>query len=236
MKSGVYCFRNSITTKVYVGSAIHLCKRQAGHISQWQRDKAVNPKLLNAIRKYGIAAFVFEVLEYCEPAVLLDREAYWIAALRSVSDGYNVRHIPNSNLGLVFSQEVRAKNSASNKGRIPSATHRANISLAKKGKPQSAEDKARLIAMHEANKGKSHSVEHRQKIAASLKGKIVSAETSAKLAKASRKLSDQDIRDIVTMIEQGVRHSEIRERFHISERTCSSIHTGSGIYARFKLK
>ena len=49
-----------------------------------------NHTIHQAIRKYGIENFAFEVLEECAEALLNEREIYWIAKLNSKQNGYNM--------------------------------------------------------------------------------------------------------------------------------------------------
>jgi group I intron endonuclease len=59
MKSGIYKFTNILNNKVYIGSSINIDIRYSAHI----RGKGKSKILWQAILKYGISNFTFEILE-----------------------------------------------------------------------------------------------------------------------------------------------------------------------------
>lgn len=119
----VYKIVNSVNNKVYVG-----CTSRSVDL-RWKEHCRLDGStaLDNAIRKYGVSAFFYEVLEVCntEQDMFL-REQYWIQKLDSISEGYNI-HIggakPPSPLGIPKSPEHRSKIGASNKGKTRTAEH-----------------------------------------------------------------------------------------------------------------
>jgi len=80
-----------------------------------------------------------------------------------------------------FSDETRAKMSASQKGRTLTAETRVKLSAAMKGRTLTAEHRAKIGA---AKKGRTQSAEHRAKLGAARKGRTHSAEARAKLGAA----------------------------------------------------
>ena len=75
---GVYQILNKQTGERYIGESEIPNKRRAQH---WTCLKGGYHKKLNlqqAYDKYGKDAFVFEMIEHCEPDQLKQREAYWI--------------------------------------------------------------------------------------------------------------------------------------------------------------
>lgn len=73
--------------KIYIGKTIQPINRR------WSRYRTCKckdqPKLFNAIKKYGFSNFSAEVIETCDPLVLSSRETYWITHYNSVVEGYN---------------------------------------------------------------------------------------------------------------------------------------------------
>lgn len=142
MKSGIYKITNTVNGKVYVGSAVDLPRRIRMHRWRLRNGRHVNPKLQAAWDKYGLEAFVFEVLFICTPEHLLDYEQRCIDGFDSVNNGYNICPTAGSTMkGRKFTPEHKARLSAANKGQIN--PHR--------GIPRSAETKEKIAA---ANKGK----------------------------------------------------------------------------------
>ena len=69
--------------------------------------------IYKAILKYGYSNFSLEILEYCEPNLLISREQYYIDLLEPE---YNILKIAYSSLGFKHSLYTRAKMSFNNTG------------------------------------------------------------------------------------------------------------------------
>ena len=183
MKSGIYQIRNVLNSHAYVGSAVNLSRRWGEHKSELNRVVHCNDHLQHAWNKYGTAAFVFELLEYTEPQRLIRQEQYWMDKLDVIKNGYNMRPMAGSQLGMKRSAETRAKISVVARNRTFSTVTRAKMSASQKGRKFSAETRAKISA---ALRGRKFSSEHRRKIAIAGKGRAISSETKAKMS-ASRK-------------------------------------------------
>jgi hypothetical protein len=83
--------------------------------------------------------------------------------------------------GRTFSEESKAKMSASLKGKTHSEETKAKIGASGKGRTFSEETKVKMSA---SSKGKTHSAETKAKIGAASKGKTLSEEHKAKLSAA----------------------------------------------------
>lgn len=104
------------------------------------------------------------------------QECFWIAKLRLLNPNcVNVSAGGHGVTGAIRSAEVRAKVSASLKGRVVSAETRAKISASTKGRIVSEATRAKM-------RGATRSPELRAKISAKLTGRKVSEETRAKIA------------------------------------------------------
>ena len=126
-KCGIYCIRNVINDKRYIGQSQDIFTR-------WRREKRVlsndtpawNIHLQNAWKKYGSDKFEFIIIEECEVNELDNREIYWIDYFDSYNNGYNktiggsgIKGIIAWNKGLKLSDEYRVKLSIAHKGQKP---------------------------------------------------------------------------------------------------------------------
>lgn len=91
-KSGIYCIKNIINQKLYIGKSNNLLKRKNQHFRQLALNAHFNQHLQNAYNKYGCNNFEFTVIEYIEPQNLLAREQYYID-LYGVKNLYNISPI-----------------------------------------------------------------------------------------------------------------------------------------------
>jgi len=141
--TGIYCFTNKTNGKQYVGLSKDIALRYANHIGARSPKKSA---MFLPIKKYGIEAFTFEVLEECSEADLCEREIYWIEKLDSYNTGYNKTTGGEGTSGHQHSAETKAKIAAAKKGKKASAEAKAKMAAAKKGKKASAETKAKVSA------------------------------------------------------------------------------------------
>ena len=79
--TGIYKFTNILTNEAYIGQSVNIEKRKHTHelVSFRKTSKEYYKRFYQAIRKYGLENFTFEVLEECSPEELDEREIYWIA-------------------------------------------------------------------------------------------------------------------------------------------------------------
>jgi len=96
--SGIYIIVNRINGRCYIGSASRIRTRFAGHKYLLRRNKHHCTPLQNAWNKYTEDSFDFEVLEYCDPSKLLEREQLY---LDSITGLYNVAEFAFSRLGII---------------------------------------------------------------------------------------------------------------------------------------
>lgn len=98
-RSGIYKITNSVSGKIYVGSAVHIRKRWNLHLLHLRRGTHRNRKLQASFAKHGEDAFQVSVIEFCEIPALLEREQFWLDALNAVGAGYNLNPTAGSGLG-----------------------------------------------------------------------------------------------------------------------------------------
>lgn len=179
----VYGIRCTLTGKIYVGSTSNWPKRYRQHRYELNRGTSRLRHLQAAWSKYGEDSFKISVLEVTHPDkdVLMEREKYYID-LYNASDpehGLNCRSMPNTNLGVKFSEDFRERC----RMRRASEDTRRKLSESHKGqKPSQKNIESRLAAVT----GKSRTPEVREKISMAHKGKIVSKETRARISKAAK--------------------------------------------------
>ena len=85
---GIYKITNQLNGKVYIGQSVNIEQRWKRH-KQEVKNGNKTYKLYNAIRKYGIENFSFEVLEECLRDELNEKEIYYIKKYNSYCNGYN---------------------------------------------------------------------------------------------------------------------------------------------------
>lgn len=83
---GIYKITNKKTGKSYIGQSNDIERRFKQH--QQKGEKSRIP-LDIAIKKYGIDAFSYEIIEECSIEKLNERETYWIQYYNTIKNGYN---------------------------------------------------------------------------------------------------------------------------------------------------
>lgn len=100
-KCGIYCIRNLVTNKVYIGKSKNIYKRIHQHIYDLKNNrKHENPYLQNSWNKYGRKSFEYFVLEFLEEneELVAKRELYWMKKYDSLNKGYNLRSDSDSRI------------------------------------------------------------------------------------------------------------------------------------------
>lgn len=128
--SGVYALICKVNNKFYVGSSINLTNRLLDYMQPAYLAQLVKRPILKALRKYGANNWIFIVLETCQASVVLEREQYWLDLLEPE---YNLSPSAGSTLGIVLSEETKAKISAARKGQIASEETRLFMSETRRG-------------------------------------------------------------------------------------------------------
>lgn len=110
----IYCYTNLINNKKYIGQTNDIKRRKKQHIQDSihnHNEARYNQVFHQAIRKYGIDNFQFEILEECKDRNSANKqENYWINKLNSMTpNGYN-----NSEGKLVGVRKYESKISPDN--------------------------------------------------------------------------------------------------------------------------
>lgn len=119
-KSGIYCIKNLLNNKVYIGKSTDIYQRILQHINLLNRKSSdENNHLIRSWHKYGRDKFQYFVLEYLEKdeKLLSERELFWITEYDSLNrdKGYNLRL--DTNTICILPEETKLKMSESHKKR-----------------------------------------------------------------------------------------------------------------------
>lgn len=194
----IYMATNTVNCKSYIGKTTKvLSKRIYAH--KWssvkgEKHNVYKSKFYNAIRKYGIESFVWEVLDIANNIEELnEKEKYYIDKFKTIENGYNIS--PGGNGGDSFSnhpnkEEIREKIRSSCTGVKRSEDFKKRNRERQIGRiisPETIEKRKRKL------KGRVITPEWRAKISESLKGRKVSPEIKQKISKtlSGRKLKEQ---------------------------------------------
>nr|YP_009568448.1 hypothetical protein [Drechslerella brochopaga]QBL02529.1 hypothetical protein [Drechslerella brochopaga] len=111
-KPGIYMLTNKVTKDFYIGQSKNLYSRFLNYFNTayLKRSKSI---ISRALIKYGYSDFSLTILEYCAKVDLTVREQYYFDNLNPV---YNIEKIAGSSLGLIRSEETKAKISKALKG------------------------------------------------------------------------------------------------------------------------
>ena len=190
-KIGVYAIRNTVNTKLYIGSgAVSIEQRFAQHRSNLRLNQHYNNHLQQAWNKYGEEVFEFIIVEECTPEDCLVLEQYYIDYYDTCDSkcGYNLAPVAGSTLGFKFSEEAKGKISRALKGKrknIPhTPEHSAKIAAALKGKKKSAEHAAKVTAFH---RGRRASAETKARMSAAARGRKPSAQCIAATIESNKR-------------------------------------------------
>lgn len=88
---GIYCIKNLINEKIYIGYSRDILNRWKQHCRKSRRNDS-NTYLYNAMNYYGLENFSLQILEICKEGELQKKEKYWIDKLNSNNRniGYNM--------------------------------------------------------------------------------------------------------------------------------------------------
>lgn len=177
-ESGIYCIKNMLNNKVYIGQALSLKRRIYEHKYFLELGKDKSTALQRAVNKYGLENFDFSILEYCEPSELNDKEIYYIQEYNSTNRnyGYNIASGGNSGLiGYKWPKSFGEKISRAKKGWVMGDEQREFISKLHKGKIVSDETRKKMSMAQSGENhpmwGKSHKKSSRKKMSESHSGK-----------------------------------------------------------------
>lgn len=160
----IYLITCKVNGKVYVGQTTDFKTRIKDYKCLSCKGQ---PKIYNALKKYGVENFSYEIIDVSTTQPVLDfLEDFYIDVLGSKNRdvGYNSK---GGGSHGKHSEESKSKMSHSHKTSIKSIQHTKNVCLKNIGRPLSEEHKLKI---GKANKGRVFSEESKRKISESLKG------------------------------------------------------------------
>lgn len=111
MTIGIYMITNKINNKKYIGQSVRIEIRWREHKNSYLKNDT-NSHLYNAMKKYGIENFDFNILEECEKKELNKKEKYWIDYYQTMdrSKGYNATSGGDSNYFVREETKIKQSN------------------------------------------------------------------------------------------------------------------------------
>lgn len=179
----IYKVTNKVNGKIYIGQTIHsLTQRRKKHLYLASKGKDVY--FWNALNKYSIDSFKWEVICICPNIQSLnEQEEYYIALWNTCNVGYNLQ---SGGLNALHNKKTKKKISDSLKGHKISQETKNKISKKLTGSSISKETRLKMSLsnkkFHKQNPnfqkgkngafyGKKHSEETKQKMSNAHKGK-----------------------------------------------------------------
>lgn len=147
-KSGVYLWRNLLNGKEYIGSSSDLRIRLRNYFKISHLERQYSMLINRALLKYGYSNFSLEILEYCEPSVVVEREQYYMDLFQPE---YNLLPKAGSRLGHKHSEETIEKLRNHWKGREHSKETLEKLSALQTGRVLSEETRAKMSASAKLN-------------------------------------------------------------------------------------
>lgn len=152
--TGVYCWRNLVNGKVYVGQSVSVLARKQAHNSMLRRGVHFNKHLQSSWDKYGKDSFTWELLVECAEDELDAQECYFLEKLNALDADKGYNHWSGGHTNRRHSDETKRKISEANRRRVWTQAQKDAQSLRASGHVVSEEARRK---MREAATGRHHS-------------------------------------------------------------------------------
>ena len=139
--SGIYQIQSKRNGKIYIGSAVNLKERKCLHFWDLKNKKHTNGRLQNHYNKYGKVDLQFFILEFCEKERLIEREQFYINALKPE---FNICQIAGSSLGTTHSEKTKQKMSIAQVGKHHTEETKQKMSKSRTGRHHTEETKQKM--------------------------------------------------------------------------------------------
>ena len=103
---GVYCIKNNVDGKKYVGSSEDIYNRWAAHKRALNGNYHYNEHLQRAYNKHGANAFSFSILERCDKSIKFEREQYYIDNLCVCNENFGYNLAPIAGSGIIITDSL----------------------------------------------------------------------------------------------------------------------------------
>jgi len=186
---GIYGLRNRVNGKWYIGQSYDIIKRwETAYKSVKCKEQ---PKIYNALKKYGYDSFDKVIIEECEDVdwILDYREMYWIRSMRTMETGYNLREGGNGGKMSIESREKMSLSKSGNKHPMFGKKHtdeaKKKMSLSRIGVPVLMETRVKLSSVMKGRKPKPFSEETINRMSSAARNRaLISEETRRKMSDA----------------------------------------------------
>lgn len=229
---GIYCFRNKVNGKVYIGKSLDLDRRIKEHYCLLHNNLDTS-RLQTDFNVYGYSNFEISLIEECSIEHLDEREIYWISFYdaRNPEKGYNKAKGGEGGCGHPMSLEARKKISEAAKRQHQNMTPEMRaqrseaISKAGKGRKMTPEQCKKAS---ERVKRSWQDPERRVKHSKALTGTHRTPEQRQRMSENVRKRIAEGNRDLTSYRTDEYRKkmSEAVKLAHARDKQ-----TGSGIYS-----
>lgn len=180
MNSGIYCIKNKINNKKYIGRAKNIRERFSKHKRQLKNKNHVNKYLQDSWNKYGEENFEFNVILFSPTFLLSILEIIFIMIFRTKSpNGYNLTSGGEGSTGFKHSRESLNKISVSHRKENLSDETLERMRKSAHREKRSQEIRNKISKSHI---GKHPSQESIRKSALSRTGRKAPKETGEKIA------------------------------------------------------
>lgn len=127
-KACVYCIRNLINNKSYVGSSIRINNRFYRHRNLLRTNKHYSKELQLEWNVHGEKSFEFHILEHPDHDLLIQTEQLYIDKFKAFGYGYNTLPFAGTAKGSKQKKETIEKRASKLRGRKYTEEHRKKIS------------------------------------------------------------------------------------------------------------